>query len=439
VHGWELATVGAILLGYAAVSGRLQRTPISAAMVFVTAGYLVGNHGAGLISGGSARESERILAESTLTLLLFADAARIDMRALRVEYALPVRLLGVGLPLTIVAGSLVAAVMFGGLTLPEAAVIGVLLAPTDAALGQAVVTDARLPSRIRQGLNVESGLNDGICVPLLFLALGFAEADSNTASASGAARLIGEAIGYGCLGGVIAGVVGALLLTQGRRHRLTAESAVPVIPVAAAAVAYGIAAPIGGSGFIAAFVGGLIYGAIVSDEHGTDSLLAEEIGTILDGATFILFGAAILGPALEVLDWKIALYAVLSLTVIRMAPVWLAMAGMRARPPTIAYVGWFGPRGLASIVFALIVIEGSSLPGTPTILAVTFVTVALSVFAHGLTAPVLTNRYAGWFGGHPDERTPAMESVDVPHQRWRRSPRTTGAALAGTSAGGAPT
>lgn len=436
MHGWELATVGAILLGYAAVSGRLSRTPISAAMVFVTAGYLVGSHGAGLISGASARETERALAEATLALLLFADAARIDLRALRTEYALPLRLLGVGLPLTILAGAAVAAVLFGGLTVPEAAIVGVLLAPTDAALGQAVVTDMRLPSRIRQGLNVESGLNDGICVPLLFLALGLAEADSNTASASGAARLIGEAIGYGALGGVIAGGLGALLLIQGRRHGLTADAAVPVIPVACAALAYGIAAPIGGSGFIAAFVGGLIYGAIVSGEHGTDSLLAEEIGTILDGATFIVFGAAILGPTLAALDWRIALYAVLSLTVVRMVPVWLAMAGMHARPPTIAYVGWFGPRGLASIVFALIVIDGSRLPGTPTILAVTFFTVTLSVFAHGMTAPGLTDRYAGWFRSHPHREAPEMESVDVPHQRWRRSPRGRIGSLAHTSAPG---
>lgn len=434
MHGWELATVGAILLGYAAVSGWLQRSPISAAMVFVTFGYVVGNHGFGLISGASARESERLLAEATLTLLLFADAARIDLRVLRREYALPARLLGVGLPLTIVAGAVAAAVMFGDLTLPEAAVLGVLLAPTDAALGQAVVTDLRLPSRIRQGLNVESGLNDGICVPLLFIALGFAEADSNTASASGAARLISEAIGYGCLAGVIAGGLAAILLTQGRRHGLTAEVAVPVIPVAAAALAYGIATPLGGSGFIAAFVGGLVYGGIVSNEHGTDSLLAEEIGSILDGATFVVFGAAILGPALSVLDWRVALYAVLSLTVVRMVPVWLAMAGMHARPPTIAYVGWFGPRGLASIVFALILVEGSHLPGTPTILAVTFFTVALSVFAHGLTAPALTDRYAGWFRSHPADGAPPMESVYVPHQRWRRGRRPAAAALAGTSA-----
>ena len=284
----------------------------------------------GLISGASARESERLLAESTLTLLLFADAARIDLRVLRTEYALPVRLLG-DRP---AADHRRRRPCGGGhvrrLTLPEAAVMGVLLAPTDAALGQAVVTDLRLPSRIRQGLNVESGLNDGICVPLLFIALGFAEADSNVTGSSGAARLIGEAIGYGCLGGLIAGCLAAILLTQGRRHGLTAVAAVPLIPVAAAALAYGIATPLGGSGFIAAFVGGLVYGGIVSDEHGTDSVLAEEIGSILDGATFILFGAAILGPTLAVLDWKIALYAVLSLTVIRMVPVWISMAGMHA-------------------------------------------------------------------------------------------------------------
>jgi sodium/hydrogen antiporter len=198
-----------------------------------------------------------------------------------------------------------------------------------------------------------------------------------------------------------------------------------VIPVAAAGLAYGIAAPIGGSGFIAAFVGGLVYGAIVSHERGTDSVLAEQVGSILDGATFIVFGAAILGPTLEVLDWKIALYAVLSLTVIRMVPVWVSMAGMHARRQTIAYVGWFGPRGLASIVFALIVVEGSHLPETPTILAVTFFTVALSVFAHGLTAPVLTARYGRWFQSHPADMAPEMERVEAPHQRWRQHAQTT--------------
>src|SRR5262249_21764687 len=163
---------------------------------------------------------------------------------------------------------------------------------------------------------------------------------------------------------------------------------------------------IGGSGFIAAFVAGLVYGGVVSNERGTDSVLAEQGGTVLDAAPFIVFGAAILGPTLSGLDWKIGLYAVLSLTGVRVVPVWSSMAGMRARPPTIAYIGWFGPRGLASIVFALIVVEGSHLPGTPTILAVTFFTVALSVFAHGLTAPVLTDRYGRWFQSHPADMAP---------------------------------
>ena len=198
--------------------------------------------------------------------MLFADASRIDLRLLRREIGIPVRLLGIGLPLTIVAGTVVAASVFTQLTWPEALVLAIVLAPTDAALGQAVVTDKRLPSRVRQSLNVESGLNDGICVPLLFIALAIAEADENILTASGAVHIVLEEIGYGIVGGVAAGAAGALLLRVVEPRRLVAEDWLQVIPLASAALAYGIAAPLGGSGFIAAFVGGLVFGGPTSRE-----------------------------------------------------------------------------------------------------------------------------------------------------------------------------
>ena len=178
---WALATIAALLIAYATVSRRLQRMNVSGAMFFTTAGLLAGPV-LGLLDFHLESEAVKRLAEITLTLVLFADAARISLRALRHEYAVPLRLLGIGLPLTILAGAAAGAVIVPGITFAEALVLAVVLACTDAALGQAVVSDERIPSRIRQGLNVESGLNDGLCVPLFFMAIALAEADSGAVS-----------------------------------------------------------------------------------------------------------------------------------------------------------------------------------------------------------------------------------------------------------------
>jgi NhaP-type Na+/H+ or K+/H+ antiporter len=190
--GWELVVIAASLLGFSVVSHRLAGTSITSAIVFVGVGLLAGIQALDLFDAPSTGESVKVLAEATLALVLFSDASRINLRALRREYTVPARLLGIGLPLTIVVGAIVASSIFQQLSLTEAVVIAVLLAPTDAALGQAVVTEPRLPSRIRQGLNVESGLNDGICVPLLFIALAVAEADAGSIGDAHAARIVGE-------------------------------------------------------------------------------------------------------------------------------------------------------------------------------------------------------------------------------------------------------
>ena len=207
---WALAVVALALIGFGVVSRRVDGTPVTPAILFVGVGLLVGTQALELVDPSATSESVKRLAEATLTVVLFADASRIDLRTLRREYAVPARLLGIGLPLTIALGAVLAAAFFGALSIPEALVLAVLLAPTDAALGQAVVTEPTLPSRIRQGLNVESGLNDGICVPLLFIVLAVAEAEEGEMSASHAVRVVVEEIGFGILGGVIAGAVAAV-------------------------------------------------------------------------------------------------------------------------------------------------------------------------------------------------------------------------------------
>jgi NhaP-type Na+/H+ or K+/H+ antiporter len=417
--GWSLAVVGGIIVAYAVVSHRLDRTPVTAAIFFVSCGLLFGNKGLGWIDLGSGSESVRLLAEVTLTLVLFADASRIDVSALRREYLVPARLLGIGLPLTILAGFALAAGFFGELSIGEALLLAIILAPTDAALGQAVVTDSRVPSRVRQGLNVESGLNDGICVPLLFIALALSGSEAHTLSTHGAFRLVAEAIGYGVLFGLVAGACGAVLLQWGRAHDLTDSAWAQVVPAGTAALAYGLASPLGGSGFIAAFVAGFTFG-IVSDTSAGETRFLEELGGLANAGTFIVFGGVIAGPILAGLTWSAAIYGVLSLTVVRMLPVAVAFFGTSARPWTVAFAGWFGPRGLASIVFAVIVLDDTKLPYDSTIGLVVVFTVLLSVYAHGLTSRPLTARYASWFRSHPEDRRPPMESVHAEPQRWRR-------------------
>ncbi|HXD64336.1 MAG TPA: cation:proton antiporter [Solirubrobacteraceae bacterium] len=414
-----MAIVAGVVLAVAAVSRRLTGTPVTPAMVFVVVGVLVGPLVIDELTAAPTGEGVRTLAEATLAVVLFADASRIKPHVLRREYAVPLRLLGVGLPLTIAAGAVLAAVIFDQLNATEAIVLAILLAPTDAALGEAVVTEPRLPSRIRQGLNVESGLNDGICVPLLLIALAAAEIEDDASTSHLAIRVVAEQIGYGLLGGVAAGLAAAGVVAIAYERGLITESWLQVIPVAGAGLAYGIAAALGGSGFIAAFVAGAIFGALASRESEQASRLSEEVGELLGGVTLLVFGAILLGPVLRHVTWQIVLYAVLSLTLIRMLPVAVAMMGTGARTPTIGFLGWFGPRGLASIVFAVIVVEEAHLPQAATILATTYVTIGLSVIAHGITAAPLAIRYARWYESHPHGHRPSMESVPTPHHRTR--------------------
>jgi sodium/hydrogen antiporter len=417
---WGLTIVALAVLGVATVSKRIERSPITPAILFVAVGILVGPKLLDGIDISSTGATMRALAEATLALVLFADASRIDLARLRREISVPVRLLGIGLPLTIIAGALAAGVIFDQLSFWEAVIVGVILAPTDAALGQAVVTDPRVPGRIGQGLNVESGLNDGICVPLLFGAVAAADIESHISGGRRGLELLFEEIGFGIVGGVAGGALVAAVVLSGARRDLISAAWRTVIPLAGVAFAYGAASALHGSGFIAAFVAGLVFRGMIKRDPADENRLTEELGSVLSGVTFLMFGAILLAPALGELSWDLVLYAVLSLTVLRMAPVAIAMAGSAARAPTIGFLAWFGPRGLASIVFALIVIEESRLPREELIVLVVYLTVGLSVLAHGLSAAPLARRYGAWFERHPKEAGVPIEDSRAEVTRTRR-------------------
>ena len=416
---WAAPTIAVVVLLYATFSKRLDGTPVTAPMVFTAAGLLLGSKTFDVVNLDPKHETIKLLAEGTLAVVLFGDAARIDLRALRDEYRFPTRLLGIGLPLTIVAGLLAALALFGSVGWPEALVLAVVLAPTDAALGQAVVTLPSLPSRIRQGLNVESGLNDGICVPIFFSALAIATAEAGVTTDGHALRLLVEEIGYGVLFGAVGGALAAIVLLFGARRNFVEAAWLQVVPAAGALFCYTAAAKVGGSGFIAAFIGGLIFGGLRRRVGGETGYLIEELGALLGAATFVVFGAVLLEPGLDNVTWAIAAYAVLSLTAVRMVPVAIALAGTRARRQTVGFVGWFGPRGLASIVFAILIVENEGrLPHKSLVNTTIFVTVGLSVLAHGLSAAPLARRYASWYAENPREAG-AEEAAAVTEVRWR--------------------
>lgn len=412
----ELLVVALSVFAFAMFSQRSSFSPVTAPMVFVSVGLLLGTVGAEWFDLSLEGEVVSVLVEGTLVLVLFTDAARIDLRALRTEAALPVRLLGIGLPLTIVAGTAAAILLFGELSWVEAALLAAVLAPTDAALGQAVVSDRRLPVRIRQTLNVESGLNDGIMVPVVtvLVALSVAEAEVEGAGAWG--EFVARQLGFGLGMGVLAGAGGGWLL-----HRRASANEVEgtyrqLAALAVAAAAFAGAEVLGGNGFIAAFVAGLAFARVASAECADVRDFTEDEGELLTSLTFLVFGAALAAPRLTHLTWEIGLYAVASLTVLRIVPVLISLAGSGTLLQTRLFLGWFGPRGLASILFALIVSQDLGGSGADTILDITVWTVLLSIFAHGLTA----SWWAGRLGDRLAGRHTLAEHVQVVEMPTRR-------------------
>ena len=382
----DLAVLALFILVYSSVAGRVERTWVSGPILFTAFGLLIGPVGLDLLSFKTDRETIRTLAELTLALVLFTDAAAADMGVLRRTETLPARLLLIGLPLTILLGFGVGILLFGGLSLFEVALLATMLAPTDAALGKGVVTNEAVPEAVRQGLNVESGLNDGICVPILFVFLALA---TGKAGEGGpwqlALTLVAKEIGIGLAVGLVLTTMAALLLKFAKGQQWLTHAWIQVPVVALAFGCFAIAQFLGGSGFIAAFSGGLLFGGLAKEHREEFLLAAEGSGDTMALITWVIFGSAVVGQAVSYFSWLDLLYAVLSLTLIRILPVFLVLSGTGMSTEDKLFMGWFGPRGLASIVFGVIVVNAHLPNGGP--IAMTVVcTIMLSILTHGITA-----------------------------------------------------
>ena len=384
-----LVVVSGALFGWGLVSRRAEATSVTGPIVFVSLGAVVAALGA--IDRPDAPETLLPLLEVTLVWVLFSDAARLPVQELRHDAGRYVRLLAVGLPLSVLLGWGLATWFFPGMGIWLSLFVGAALAPTDAALGVPVVTNPAVPSRIRQLITVESGLNDGIATPVVMVAIAGAATAAGLETDAGAGRAAVELL-TGAVVGVGVGGVGGWVLRRARHHGFAAEDFTGVAVLALALLAYAAALALQGNGFVAAFCGGLAFGSLAGPRAPAELLFLEQTGNVVSLLVWLAFGAIALPIMLERIDVLTVVYAVLSLTVVRMLPVALALIGTGTDRTTVLFVGWFGPRGLASLVFTLLALEALGSVADEAV-ALVAVTVLLSVVVHGLSAVPLARRY----------------------------------------------
>jgi NhaP-type Na+/H+ or K+/H+ antiporter len=386
---FELAILALFIFCYSLVAGRVERAAASGPIVFVVSGFIMGPMIFGWFDGSVSRDGIKVLADLTLALILFIDAANADFSVLKKQFRIPTRMLLVGLPGVIFLGTLTAAVLFQRLSIFEAAILGTMLAATDAALGKAVVTNKAVPKEVREGLNFESGLNDGLCVPILFVFIALSLGSVEGSGTMHALLLVVQELGIGLVVGLGLTAVGAKAFRWCMEKGWVTEIWIQVIVVALAIACFTVAQSFHGSGYIAAFVGGLLFGYIAKEATHKLVLAAEGVGETLALMTWFVFGAGVIGQSFQSFTWEMVLYAFLSLTVIRMLPIFLSLSGTGEGCASKLFLGWFGPRGLASIVFAIIVLN-REVPNAKFMAMVVVLTVFSSLVVHGISANPLS-------------------------------------------------
>jgi NhaP-type Na+/H+ or K+/H+ antiporter len=390
----NLAILAIFAFLFSTVAGRIEQSRVSGPIIFILFGLLAGPLALGLIDLDIEAVELRVIADLTLALVLFIDAANANLTTLRKHALIPRRMLLIGLPLCIVLGAWTGTLIFPDLSLYEVCLLATILAATDAALGKGVVTNEAVPARVREGLNAESGLNDGLAVPFLFMFLALATgAAHQDQSAELAVKLVLKEIGIGIAVAVVLVNVAVPVLRVARDRNWITDiwRQIPVVTLALACFA--VAQALHGSGFIAAFVGGLIFGYFAGERTHALVLAGEGIAELLAMLTWVVFGAVAVGQVWSTMTWEVLLYSLLSLTLIRMLPMLLALVRSGEILETRLFLAWFGPRGLASIVF-LVIVGGSDLPSKSLMIQTVTCTITLCVIAHGITANVWASRLA---------------------------------------------
>ena len=391
-----LLILGAFII-YSLLSKAIAKTVLTLPILFVALGYFIADPMKSAFTTDQIDQGKILLGEITLILVLFADASHVRFSQLFKDWKIPARMLLIGMPLTIALGTAVAYYLNPGAGLAMSLLTAALLTPTDAALGQTVVSSPNVPAHLRQSINVESGLNDGLVLP--FVLLGAIFASSTMGAATGTAHLAMEVfveIILGPLAGIAVGWFAAKAMDLAQDKDLMSESAGGVCFLSSAFIAYVLASWIGGNGFIAAFVGGMVFGNTYQHNIHFISEFMEGAGQLLTMSAFLLFGAFLLPDGLQHAQFSTVILALLFLTIVRVLPIFLSLAGTELPVREKLFLGWFGPRGLASILFTLLVMEAYDFPSEDELLACISLTVAFSVLLHGLSASPLAKRIGGY-------------------------------------------
>ncbi len=382
----NLATLVVFAFIFSVVAGRIERSTITGPIIFIAFGLISGPVGLGFLNIEVKAVELRVVADLTLALVLFIDAANADLSTLRSHARIPRRMLLIGLPLCIILGVGVGMVVFPNISLFELCILATMLAATDAALGKGVVTNKAVPARIREGLNMESGLNDGLCVPVLLVFLALATGSAgDSGSGELALKLVAQEIGIGLGVAVVFSLVGVKLISICVHRDWFTDVWIQIPVVTLALACFATAQTLHGSGYIAAFVGGLLFGHFAKEHTHKLVIAGEGIAELLAMLTWVAFGEAAVGQYWARMTMDVVIYSLLSLTLIRMLPNVIALTGTGEKLETKLFLAWFGPRGLASIVFCIIVIN-ADLPSESVLVSTVVCTVTLCVIAHGLTA-----------------------------------------------------
>ncbi len=376
--------LGGLLILGALLSGLERRSMLSLAAVFVLAGFILGNGATGVLDFKADSGLVRDLATIALIVILFRDGLEVDGEMLQSHWRLPLRKLVIAMPVTALIVAALARWLVG-LGWTESLLLGALLSPTDPVLSSGVVTDPRVPRVIRHSLNLESGLNDGLALPAV---LAFAAALDPSAGHFVWWRFVGQDIGFGFAFGLVCGFVGSLLLPRadsGDFGRTIPPHQRALYGLGLAFATYGLTVlPPHGNGFIGVFVAAIVIGIRRPDLRHDFAERAEEIVEIVKLGIFALFGSLLTIHGL--FSGGLAAVAVVAATflVARPAGIWLALAGTSVDRASKAFMAWFGPKGVATMAFSLLILS-RDIAAAKQIFDIAALAVFASILLHGLT------------------------------------------------------
>ena len=375
-----------LVLGYAVVSERVNRSFIAPALIFLLLGMGLGPFGLGILEAGAGTEGYTVLAQLALTVILFNQAAKLRLNRIRVHGPVTLRLLIVGIPLTVLLGALTATLLLPVLPWWEAVCVAAIVAPTEVALIEALLEDRRIPERVRHALSVESGFYDGFALAILLTALALASEHTDRSDVNWAWFMFSTEFGSLLAGGAV-GLIGGLVVAWSRRHEWMSDTWAQLATLALAFICFQLGEWIEASGFVAAFTGGLAFSFITRRRTDEDipTQVSDAAAQLLELMVFAMFGAfAVIDGWLRA-DWRVVLFAVLALFAVRIVAVLISL--LRTDLPTSDrwFIGWFGPRGIGTVVLGLLVVNRGDIENTELFSTIVVVTVTLSLLLHSLT------------------------------------------------------